>query len=64
MGGWKQSGLGARHGADGIRKYARKQASSINRYGRRRELFMFPYSRRMTRITARVLKLVYGRGKR
>jgi choline dehydrogenase-like flavoprotein len=26
MGGWKSSGLGTRHGADGIRKYAKKQA--------------------------------------
>jgi acyl-CoA reductase-like NAD-dependent aldehyde dehydrogenase/choline dehydrogenase-like flavoprotein len=26
MGGWKSSGLGSRHGADGIRKYTAKQA--------------------------------------
>jgi acyl-CoA reductase-like NAD-dependent aldehyde dehydrogenase/choline dehydrogenase-like flavoprotein len=26
MGGWKQSGLGSRHGADGIRKYTARQA--------------------------------------
>ena len=26
MGGWKQSGLGSRHGADGIRKYTRRQS--------------------------------------
>ncbi len=25
MGGWKESGLGTRHGADGIRKYTKKQ---------------------------------------
>lgn len=64
MGGWKQSGLGARHGADGIRKYTRKQASSINRFGRKRELFMFPYSKGAMRLTGRLLKLLYGRGRR
>ena len=26
MGGWKASGLGSRHGADGIRKYCRRQS--------------------------------------
>ena len=29
MGGWKESGLGTRHGEDGIRKYARQQASVV-----------------------------------
>ena len=28
MGGWKSSGLGTRHGADGIRKYTKKQTWS------------------------------------
>ena len=44
MGGWKTSGLGTRHGIDGIRKYSRKQASVVTRFGPKRELFMFPYS--------------------
>ncbi|MEX1142530.1 MAG: aldehyde dehydrogenase family protein [Thermoleophilaceae bacterium] len=64
MGGWKASGIGTRHGAEGIRKYARKQASSVNRFGRKRELFMFPYSKRSAKLTGRLLKLIYGRGKR
>ena len=46
MGGWKGSGIGARHGADGIRKYTRRQASVVTRFGPKRELFMFPYSKR------------------
>ena len=44
MGGWKTSGLGSRHGKDGIRKYARKQSSVVTRFGPKRELFMFPYT--------------------
>ena len=32
MGGWKESGLGSRHGADGIRKYTKKQAILVTRF--------------------------------
>ena len=42
MGGWKSSGLGSRHGADGIRKYARKQASVVSRFGPKRETVHVP----------------------
>jgi acyl-CoA reductase-like NAD-dependent aldehyde dehydrogenase len=64
MGGWKESGIGTRHGADGIRKYARQQASVVSRFGMKREIFMFPYSKRSANVLRRFLKLVYGRGKR
>ena len=45
MGGWKSSGLGARHGAGGIRKYCRVQSMLVSGFGPRRELFMFPVQR-------------------
>ena len=64
MGGWKDSGLGSRHGPEGIRKYARKQSSVVTRLGLKRELFMFPYSKRVARLLGAGLKLFYGRGKR
>ena len=32
MGGWKSSGLGARHGAGGIRKYCRQQSLLVTRF--------------------------------
>jgi acyl-CoA reductase-like NAD-dependent aldehyde dehydrogenase len=64
MGGWKSSGIGARHGPDGIRKYARKQASVVTRFGPKRELYMFPYRKRVTRLLGGGLKLLYGRGER
>jgi acyl-CoA reductase-like NAD-dependent aldehyde dehydrogenase len=64
MGGWKDSGLGSRHGADGIRKYTRKQVSVVSRLGVKRELFMYPYTKRGARLLATGLKLLYGRGKR
>jgi acyl-CoA reductase-like NAD-dependent aldehyde dehydrogenase len=64
MGGWKESGLGTRHGPDGIRKYARKQVSVISRFGLKREPFMFPYSKRNAKLLGGALKLFHGRGKR
>jgi acyl-CoA reductase-like NAD-dependent aldehyde dehydrogenase len=64
MGGWKSSGLGTRHGADGIRKYTKKQALVVTRMAPKRDLHMLPYSARRTRLIERMLKLVYGRGRR
>ena len=44
MGGWKESGLGSRHGADGIRKYTKRQSILVTPgYAPSRELHMFPY---------------------
>ena len=63
MGGWKASGLSTRHGATGIRKYCRSQSLFSSGIGLRRELFMFPYSARMTRLFGRLLRTLYGPGK-
>ena len=52
----RTSGLGSRHGADGIRKYARKQSSVVTRFGPKRELFMFPYKRSTTKLIGGVLQ--------
>ncbi len=44
MGGWKDSGLGSRHGPDGIRKYAKRQSILLAPgYAPARELHMLPY---------------------
>src|SRR2546423_919981 len=64
MGGWKASGLGSRHGAGGIRKYARQQALLITRFAPKRDVHMFPYNARVTRLLLRAFKLLWGRGKR
>jgi acyl-CoA reductase-like NAD-dependent aldehyde dehydrogenase len=65
MGGWKASGLGSRHGAGGIRKYARQQAIVVTpRLAMKKEVFMYPYKSRTTRLLARLFKLMYGRGHR
>ena len=49
MGGWKESGVGSRHGADGIRKYTKRQSLMITPgTAPSRELHYFPYSAAVT----------------
>jgi acyl-CoA reductase-like NAD-dependent aldehyde dehydrogenase len=65
MGGWKESGLGLRHGAPGIRKYTRQQSLLVRRFAPgKRDPHMFPYKARTTKALGRLLKLLYGRGRR
>ena len=64
MGGWKESGLGVRHGAAGIRKYTRQQAILVTRFAPKRELHYFPYRARTTKLLGRLVKVLYGRGSR
>jgi acyl-CoA reductase-like NAD-dependent aldehyde dehydrogenase len=64
MGGWKDSGLGVRHGAGGIRKYTRQQAILVTRVALKRDVHFFPYSARTTKLLGRLTKLLYGRGRR
>ena len=62
MGGWKESGLGTRHGADGIRKYTKRQSLLVTKFApMKKDLHMLPYTAKRTRLLARLLKLVYGR---
>ena len=45
MGGWKESGIGYRHGAEGIRKFCRTESLVITRFGGKREPTWYPYTR-------------------
>jgi acyl-CoA reductase-like NAD-dependent aldehyde dehydrogenase len=64
MGGWKESGLGARHGADGIRKYTKKQSILVTRFAPKKDIHMFPYKAKTTKLIQRVTGFLYGRGRR
>jgi acyl-CoA reductase-like NAD-dependent aldehyde dehydrogenase len=65
MGGWKESGLGVRHGAAGIRKYTRQQALLVTRFAPlSKDVHMFPYKSRTTKLIGRFVRLLYGRGRR
>jgi acyl-CoA reductase-like NAD-dependent aldehyde dehydrogenase len=64
MGGVKASGMGARHGAGGIRKYTQQQALLVSRLHPRKDLHMYPYSAKMTARLGKLVGFLYGRGKR
>jgi len=64
MGGWKDSGLGSRHAAGGIRKYCAQQTLLVKRLAPKRDIHMFPYKARTTRLMGRFFRWLYGRGKR
>jgi acyl-CoA reductase-like NAD-dependent aldehyde dehydrogenase len=65
MGGHKESGLGTRHGAGGIRKFCTQQSILVTpKLALKREPHYFPYTRRGTARLGRLLKLLYGRGQR
>lgn len=65
MGGWKSSGVGSRHGVNGIRKYTKTQSLLVTRYAPlKREPFMFPYTAMKTKLLRRFFTLLHGRGAR
>ena len=65
MGGWKQSGIGWRHGAIGIRKFVRSESIVSPRFrSPKSEPLWFPYAPRRQRLVARIQRFVYARGLR
>lgn len=62
IGGVKESGLGARHGATGIQKYCQRQNLVVTRFGLNRELYYFPYTKRTSKLLDWGLVALYGRG--
>jgi hypothetical protein len=61
--GWKDSGVGSRHGADGIRKYCKQKTILVTRFALDRDLTMYPSRRWETILLDRALPLLYGRGR-
>ena len=61
FGGAKDSGVGARHGAEGIRKYTEPQTIMVSRLGLKRDIGWFPNSPRVSRLLERGLAAYYGR---
>jgi acyl-CoA reductase-like NAD-dependent aldehyde dehydrogenase len=62
MGGRKESGLGRRHGAEGIRKYCHQQTVLVDRFGLKSEFFWYPSSPAKRRLVSRALNLLYRSG--
>ena len=66
MGGWKDSGVGSRHGAGGIRKYTKQQTLLVTRFAPgNKDIHMLPYtSAAKTKFLGRLFRFLWGRGKR
>ncbi len=61
MGGWKQSGIGMRHGEPGIKKYCRSESLVITRFGGKREPTWYPYTKTRRRLLAPISRLFNAR---
>jgi acyl-CoA reductase-like NAD-dependent aldehyde dehydrogenase len=64
FGGTNESGLGVRHGPQGIRKYCSQQTILITRFGPKREPTMFPNKRVTSKVFERLMVLMWGRRRR
>jgi betaine-aldehyde dehydrogenase len=54
MGGWKDSGIGWRHGEYGIKKFVQPESLVITRLGRKREALYFPYTAKRRELIRRL----------
>ncbi|MDX2030296.1 MAG: succinic semialdehyde dehydrogenase [Blastocatellia bacterium] len=61
-GGIKESGIGKRHGAEGIRRFCHQQVIVTDRFGMKSELFWYPYSAKTERMMARLFGAVFSTG--
>jgi acyl-CoA reductase-like NAD-dependent aldehyde dehydrogenase len=65
MGGWKNSGIGTRHGAQGIRRFCHTEALTIPRLPQAKtEPVWFPYSARKRGVVRRLYRFLNARGLR
>jgi acyl-CoA reductase-like NAD-dependent aldehyde dehydrogenase len=62
MGGWKQSGIGYRHGEPGIKKYCRTESVVITRFGGKREPTWYPYTKARRGLVNRIAQAFNARG--
>ena len=63
MGGWKNSGIGVRHGAQGIRRFCQTEAVTIPRMPTAKsEPAWFPYSARKRGVVRRLYTFLNARG--
>lgn len=59
-GGLKESGLGKRHGAHGIRRFCHEQVIITDRFGRKREMLWYPYTRQTERLLLRGIGALFS----
>lgn len=59
-GGLKESGIGKRHGAEGIRRFCHQQVIVTDRFGLKRDPFWYPYNAKTERLMLRLLGAVFS----
>ncbi|MDQ3010317.1 MAG: aldehyde dehydrogenase family protein, partial [Acidobacteriota bacterium] len=59
-GGLKESGIGKRHGAEGIRRFCHQQVIVTDRFGMKREPLWYPYDARTERFLTRALGTMFS----
>ena len=64
MGGWKDSGIGFRHGEYGIKKFVRPESLVITRMGQKREALYFPYTAKRRNLLRKIATFFSARGRR
>ncbi len=62
MGGWKDSGIGFRHGEYGIKKFVRPESLVISRFGGKREPLYFPYTSKRRGLLRKLTTFFNSRG--
>lgn len=63
MSGWKDSGLGTRHGIEGLYKYTRTQSLMVTRFGPSREPHMYPFGAARTKLISGMLGALHRGGR-
>jgi len=61
MGGWKESGIGFRHGEYGIKKYCRPESVIVSRFTAKREPTWYPYTKSRRGLVGRVARAFNAR---
>ena len=61
MGGWKESGIGYRHGEPGIKKFCRTESVVITRFAGKREPTWYPYTKARRGLVGRIARAFNAR---
>lgn len=59
-GGLKESGIGKRHGAHGIRRFCHEQVIITDRFGLKREIIWYPYTAQTERLLLRTIGALFS----
>jgi acyl-CoA reductase-like NAD-dependent aldehyde dehydrogenase len=59
-GGLKESGIGKRHGAEGIRRFCHQQVIVTDRFGMKRDPFWYPYDAKTERVLRRAMGAMFS----